>query len=287
LKHIKTYKLFESNKSNLKNEVLDIYQDFIDHFNLSQVENNKNWYSDRRIAFGVTTDVRFGSGVKVSLSSGNYNRGLVYEGYHKGFEGLPSDISIELQKAHKRYLEHIDFKDCIIGSYYKYQSGGFEIVYYTDPSFVFEGKEFNPEHLYSEGAYVRELPKIKSYVVCKNSHENIFDFYSNDGQIGGMYCLWGGKSPMYYFNPISIISGNDCDRYGFCIANTPTEQWISKQWSDMCKKYDIPASDKKWSMSRQQGQEGDPTVYEFMECLVENQDDYKNYKKLPKVNNDR
>lgn len=285
MKHLKRYKLFESD-SNLKQEVLEIYQDFLDHFNMTKSEHG-DYYVNRRMSLFVTDRCRFGEGVRVVIQNGNVNGGyLIKEGPSKGFDGVPDDVASELKKAHDRCLQHFDFKECVIGSYYKYQSGNLSISYYTNPSFVFEGKKFNPEYLCGEDSYVRELPLLKSYVVCKSSHENIFDFFNKNGNIDGMYCLWGGKGPMNYYNPISIMSGHDCDKYGHCIANSPTEQWITNQWDSMCNKYDIPKLNKSWNISRSV-RDGDPTVYEFMDYLVENQEDFKNYKQLPKVNKDR
>lgn len=288
MKYLKKYKLFEHNYSkpgsNIRNEVMDIYQDFIDTFNLDVRPGNREWYSNSRFEFGISTSkVRFGQGIKVSIQSASYNGRIVKEGPYKGFGGLPTDIAVELEKAHNRCLEHFGFTDYIIGSHYRYQSGSFSIVYYTEPNFIFDGKEFNPEHLYGEDAYVVELKK--GYLLCKSSHSNIFDYFDEDGEIDGMFCLWGGDGPVYY-NPISIMSGNDCDKYGFCIANTPTEQWVTKHWSDMCVKYKIPVSKRAWNISRSH-RDGDPTVYEFMEYLAGHQDDFDSYKELPKVNKDR
>lgn len=289
MKHLKGYKIFEHNYtsygSNIRNEVLDLYLDFIDTFDLTSMGGNKNWYSNNRIEFGIdTSKIRFGQGIKISIQSANYNQGICKDGPYKGFGGLPSDIAVELEKAHNRCLEHFGFKDYIVGSHYRYQSGGFSIVYYTEPNFIFEGKEFNPEHLYGEDAYVVKLEK--GYLLNKSSHENIFHYYDERGNIDGMFCLWGGKDDMNYYNPIAITSGRDCDKYGFCIANSPVEQWVTKHWSDMCVKYRISVSKRAWSISRKQ-KDGDPTVYEFMDYLSNHQDDFNNYKSLPKVNKDR
>ena len=72
MKHLKGYKIFEHNYSkpgsNIRNEVLDLYLDFIDTFDLTTMGSNRNWYSNNRIEFGIDTSrIRFGQGIKVML----------------------------------------------------------------------------------------------------------------------------------------------------------------------------------------------------------------------------
>jgi hypothetical protein len=283
MKYIKRYKIFESdiNHDTLKDEVLEIYSDFIDTFNFDQSPQNNHFYTKGNIYLSISTDLRFGEGVKVTLANNSNGGYLIKNGPSKGFSGIQNkEMKIEMEKAHNRCIEHFGFNDFIIASFYAYQNGGFSITYYTKSSFVFQGKEFDPQYLCGEDTYVRDLPLLKGYIYCRSSHNNIVDL-STDFEGLSMFCLYGGGSKSIYYNPINIISGQDKDDGGFSIDNSTNEQWVTKQWSDICKKYNIPVSNKSnLNMSRYMI-DGDPTAYEFMDYLVDKQEDAKNYKKLP------
>lgn len=289
MKHLTTYKLFESSMDDL-HRIRDIYQDFLDKFGIteeySHSKDSIGLYSptNNKLGMGITHNNYFGEGFRVSfgcnLNIGNY----------KGFGGIRNDeIRIELEKAHKQCMDYFGFKDCLVGSSYVH-SGGFGITYFTEtPNYTFEEKPFSPDYLYGSDVYVRELPIVGGYVRCGiHGHPNMFDFYIKKGgyeNIDGMFALYGGN-PSRYYNPISITSGKDCDKYGFCIPNSPVEQWINDEWMKVARTNEIPVSKSSWNMTRLQ-RDGDISTIEFMDILVDNQGTFKNYKQLPKVNKDR
>jgi hypothetical protein len=279
MKHLKLFESFGSIDSITYDEVVDIYQDFLDEFNIVR---NGSGYSNNDISFYIFMDPVYNKGrIKITIVSNNRGREFISDGPHNGFDGLPSNISGELEKAHNRFIQHFNIKDFVIGSYSKYRQGSFVINYYDEKTkFIFDGKEFNPKYLLGD-SYIRQLPIIGGYLVCNDTHENIFNYFNSTG-ISGIFSIFGGSDELVYMNPIYIISGN-CDKFGYCVANSPIEQWITKHWSDMCVKYKIRESNKElWNPSRKK-KKGDPTVYEFMDYLVEQQRDFKNYQPLPKT----
>jgi len=289
MKYLKSYKIFENSTMDDLHMIRNIYQDFLDKFNITEeypLHDSIGLYSpsNNQLGFGILHSDYFGKSFRIqigcSLNTGNY----------KGFGGIRNvEIRNELEKAHNQCMDYFGFKDCLVGSSYVH-SGGFSITYFTEePNYTFEGKPINKDYLYGSDAYVRELPIVGGYIKCGvHGHPNMFDFYGKkDGyeNIDGMFALYGGN-PSFYYNPISITSGKDCDKYGYCIPNSPVEQWINAEWMKVAEKYNIPVSNKSWNMSRTK-KNGDVTTIEFMDILVDNQDSFKNYKQLPKVNKDR
>ena len=294
MKYIKQYKIFES--FGRLGEVRDIYQDFLDKFNINTELKSGNDVinlhnpSDYDLNFTISSYNRqFGKGIQISF--GNRNRKYIKVGNYKGFDGIQSDkIREELEKAHKICLDYFGFTDSIVGSSYIH-SGGFNITYFTEtPKYIFESYPISPNYLYSTDYYVRELPIVGGYVRCGlNLHPNLFDFYTNSNQINGMFAIWGGSDKTHIYNPISIMSGRDCDKYGYCTPNTPVEQWIDGEWSKVCKELKIPKPkvDGRWRMSIEYKWNLGINTLKFMDILVDNQEAFKNYTQLPKVNQTR
>lgn len=152
-----------------------------------------------------------------------------------------------------------------------------------DPVYTFEGKNIDPNHLYSADYYVRYLPLVGGFIKCDiSTHTNMFHYYESNNQIRGMFCLWGGSDTSRYYNPISIMSGEDSDKYGHCIACSAVEQWITGVWDKVCKKEGIPLGGN-YGTSRSRNDD-DISVIEFMDILEASQETFKNYKALPKRN---
>lgn len=284
MKHLKKYKVFEAKQKFGLDEIfytiMDCYQDLFDEFKYELPGH----FKDRPGTYDVTLHARdFGSfnitenwlfgnnsknGYRVRLNTSGYRTSLTKKGFHKGFDGIDNSKFIELMKeCHETCMSVVGATSKLIGSY----GDDFDIFYFTEnPDF----SRHKGVEMYG-GTAIKELNIVGGYLECDCiRHDNIFNYYTDSHQIGGLFAINGG---MGYQRPIGIISGHDCDPYGKCTPNTPIEQWVSVEWEKVCDKQGI-----KWGSKAHK-----VTTTQFMKILSDNQEIFKTYKVLPKVNKSR
>jgi len=280
MKHLKKYKTFEAKQKFGLDEtfytIMDCYRDLFDEFKFELPDYFKDvpgtydvtLYSPKIGSFCISRNWSFSeseNGFKIRLNTGGTRNRLTKNGYHKGFDGIDNERFVEVMKeCHETCMSVLGSTSTLIGSY----DDDFDMFYFIQkPNF----SKFKGVELYG-GTAIKELDIIGGYLQSDCiRHDNIFNYYSNTHQIGGLFAINGSIG---YERPIAIISGHDCDPYGNCTPNTPIEQWVSVEWEKVCDKKAI-----KWGSKANK-----ITTPQFMKILADNQDIFKTYKALPKVN---
>lgn len=294
MKYLRTYNESQSDYRKSFNEkreaidiIMDLYQDFFDEFGY-EVRHRNKWdtnvdlwsskQSDRNnnpSSFRISENYLFGGeGHRIRISHVS-----VKKGGSVGLDGvLDIDFKNILSECHERCISHLGISNTLVGSFSlgRNDEGDLDIFYFKKkPNF----NKFKGVDIYGS-TVIKKLDLVGGFMYCNmSSHDNCFDYYKDNGQINGMFSLWGYYSDKYRYNtPLTIISGKDCDPYGKCNPCTPIEQWVSNEWDKVCDRLEIKNFQTiNWNRPK-------IIVPQFLNILGQNQEIFKTYTMKEPIN---
>lgn len=210
-------KFNESILNETTQNMLDLYISIVDRFNL--IEGHSSTYSQSFYSKGITLEITraylLDQTVQI-VRLGTNTKGL----YGEGFDMISdSQLASMMKDTSEACYDLLDAKDMFVGSW----KNSFEVIFFPEKVNL---KKYGNCKFYGSNVIV----EVNGGFLHSNqiSHRNCFDYYQSNGQINGMYALYGYYDPGWRYNvPMAIV------------ANGRNDKVIGDKWLEVCAEKNI------------------------------------------------
>lgn len=213
---MKYLRKFNESVNETTQNILELYISIIDKFNLTELYSSDYVvFYNKSITLEITRAYLLDQTVQI-VRLGTKTNGL----YGEGFDMISdTELASMMKDTSEACYDLLDSKDMFVGSF----KNTLEVIFFPEKVNL---KKYKDCKFYGSNAIV----ELDGGFLHSNqiSHKNCFDLYHNNGQINGIYSIYGYYGVGWFYNvPITIIVNGEYDKV------------IGNRWVKVCTEKNI------------------------------------------------